>query len=281
MWGAWLLGVLLAAAPADEESRTIRVTIVDEAGRPVAGLDPSEVAVVENGVARVVLGITPEDRPMNLALIVDTSMATRAALKLSVAPGLSEFVAGLPAGANLALWTTGDRPIKALDYTVDRSAAQRAVARLFPIGGNTLLDALVEASAELKKKEGERSVVVAVTGLDPDFSHRDRWQSLDQAEKNAELFLAVAYDEGGTDFEDRQKYDFVLAGLADRSGGRYETVLTAMAVAGALQKVLAEIKGQYRLTYAAGPEVKEKNRKLEVKVARPGIKTRLAKGKAS
>jgi VWFA-related protein len=280
MWGPLLVCALLAT-PAQEDSRTIRVTLTAEDGRPISGLDPSEVAVVENGAARVVLEVAPEDRPLTLALIVDNSEATRSALKLSVAPALSGFLQALPAGTTIAIWTTGDRPTKALDYTDDRAAAERAIARLNPIGGNTFLDALVEASRDLgKKKEGERTAVVAVTGFGPELSYRDRYQVVDDAAKNADTFLSVAYDESRVNFDDRQSYEYVLSGLADRTGGRYDTVLTPMAVEGALQKLLGDLKSQYRLTYVPGPDIKEKDRKLEVKVARPGTKIRFKKGRS-
>lgn len=285
MWGPLLVCALLTtpaqAETAQEDNRTIRVTVTSDDGKPVSSLDAAEVAVLENGAARVVVEVTPEDRPLTLALIVDNSEATRSALKLSVAPALSSFVQALPANTTIAIWTTGDRPQKVLDYTEDRGAAQRAIARLNPIGGNTFLDALIEASKDLsKKKEGERTAVVAVTGFDPELSYRDRYQVVDDAAKNADFFSSVAYDESRVNFEDRQSYDYVLGGLADRTGGLYQTVLTPMAVEGALQKLLADLKSQYRLTYVPGADIKEKDRKLEVKVARPGTKTRFKKGKS-
>jgi VWFA-related protein len=278
--GTALLTVLLAAPlAAGEDARSLHVTVTDDKGAPVSGLSADEVAVVENGVARVVLEVAPAPAPTLLVFILDTSLATRASLKLNVAPAASAFIQALPEGLACSLWTTGDRPTKVVDFTTDRGAVLRALERVFPIGGNTLLDALPEATADVKKREGERSVVVALTGLNPELSHRDRWQSVDDAENNADLFMALSFDEGGADFEDRQKYDYVLQTLADRSGGRYETVLSPMAVETGLRRLVAEVKSQFRLTYEPLPDVKDKGRKIEVKVARPGVKVRVHKGK--
>jgi VWFA-related protein len=284
MMGTLLLGMLLAApAPAEVpgEVRSFVATITsDKGGAVVPGLGPDEVAIVENGVARDLVSIEADERPMTVALIIDTSEATASALRLDLVAAAGSFLRGLPENSTFAIWSTGDRPTKVLDYTSDRAEAQKALSRLFPRGGNTLLDAVPEAAADLNKKEGERSAVVVLTGLTPDLSHRDKWRAVDEAEKKAGLFLAVSYDDGG-DFADRQKYDFLLRGLSEKSGGRYETVLSSMAVAQAMDKLLDDLKSQYRLKYVGAPDVKDKDRQLEVKVARPGVKVRVGRSKIS
>jgi VWFA-related protein len=284
MMGTLLLSALLAAqtpAEAPEEVRSFVATITGEKGGAVApGLAPDEVAILENGVARDLVSIDADERPMTVALILDTSEATASALRLDLVGAAGSFLRGLPEGSTFAIWSTGDRPTKVLDYTSDRADAQKALSRLFPRGGNTLLDAVPEAAADLNKKEGERSAIVVLTGLTPDFSNRDKWRALDEAEKKAGLFLAVSYDDGG-DFEDRQKYDYLLRGLSEKSGGRYEAVLSPMAVSQALGKLLDDLKSQYRLKYVGAPDLKDKDRKLEVKVARPGVKVRVGRSKIS
>jgi hypothetical protein len=131
----------------------------------------------------------------------------------------------------------------------------------------------VEASADLKKKEGERSAVVAVTKIGIEFSSRDRYQVVEQALANAPLFMAVKIDEGGENFENLAKYDYVLGELTRKTGGVFETVLSSLAVGHALERVAGALRGQYRLRYATVPEIKE--RKLEVKVSRPKVRVRI------
>jgi VWFA-related protein len=284
MMGTLLLSALLAgqtpeAAP--EQVRGFVATVTSDKGGAVAGLDANDVAVLENGVARDLVSITADDRPVTLAFIIDTSEATRSALRLNLVQAATTFLKGLPDGSRFAIWSTGDRPTKVLDYTSDRVDAQKALARLFPRGGNTLLDAVAEASADLNKKEGDRSVVVVLTGLTPELSNLDKWRVVEEAGKKAGLFMAVSYEEGEADFEDRQKYDYVLSALSGQSGGRYETVLSPMAVSLAMGKLLEDLKSQYRVKYVSAPDLKDKDRKVEVKVARPGVKVRIGRSKIS
>jgi VWFA-related protein len=277
-------GLILAQAgvsPASTEQAQVRsllVTITDDKGRPAEGLAPEEVVVIENGLARDVVGLLPDRRPLTVAVLVDTSAVIDSDLRMQVLEPLVAFLMGLPSGSKYALWTTGDRPMKLVDYTSDVVEASQALKRVSPQGGNTLLDALVEASADLKKKEGERSAVVAVTKIGIEFSSRDRYRVVEQALANAPLFMAVKIDEGGEGFENLAKYDYVLGELTRKTGGVYETVLTSLAVGHALEKVAAALRGQYRLRYATVPEIKE--RKLEVKVSRPGVRVRIGRATA-
>jgi hypothetical protein len=277
-------GLILAqagASPASTEPAQVRsllVTITDDKGRPAEGLAPEEVVVIENGLARDVVALLPDRRPLTVAVLVDTSAVIDSDLRMQVLEPLVAFLMGLPSGSKYALWTTGDRPMKLVDYTSDVVEASQALKRVSPQGGNTLLDALVEASADLKKKEGERSAVMAVTKIGIEFSSRDRYRVVEQALANAPLFMAVKIDEGGEGFENLAKYDYVLGELTRKTGGVYETVLTSLAVGHALERVASALRGQYRLRYATVPEIKE--RKLEVKVSRPGVRVRIGRATA-
>ena len=270
-----LLTLCLApsAIAADAEVRTVTVTVTDEKGEPVEGLAVPDVALLENGVVRDLTAVTHDRRPLTLVLLVDTSQAVDSFYRLNLVDAVTGFLARLPAGSTYALWTTGDRPTKVVDFTDDVQAASRALVRVVPQGGTTLLDALVEASEDLKKKEGERTAVVAVTAAGPEFSSRDRYQVAERAGKNADLFLAVFIEEGSTSFQNRTSYDYVLSSLTGSTGGLYETTLSPMGVDSALRKLSAHLRGQYRLSYATVPELEK--RKIEVKVARPGVRVRV------
>ncbi len=279
---AFVVGLFLAQAgvpvapTGGAQVRSLLVTITDQKGAPLEGLAPEEVVVVENGLARDVVGLSPDRRPLTTLALVDSSEVMGSDLRLNVLDPLLAFLRGLPEGSKYALWTTGDRPTKLVDYTSDVGEAAQALKRVAPQGGNTLLDALVEASVDLKQSEGERLAVVAVTKIGIEFSSRDRYRVVDEALAHAPLFMAVQIDEGAESFEDRTKYDYALGELTRRTGGVYETVISSMGVGPGLQKVAAAIKGQYRLRYATLPEIK--NRKLEVKVSRPGARVRIGLG---
>jgi len=268
------------------ESRTLTVSVTDDKGGPVTGLRTDEVVVLENGVARDVSRLEPETRPLMVAVIVDSSQPIGSLYRLNLVDEVARFVGRLPDGSRYALWTTGDRPTKVVDFTDDASRAGRALKRTFPRGGNTVLDAVIEASEDLKEKEGERTAVVVVSGNGLGFSSYDRTEVVDRALRTGHTFMTVNFQEGAAPGDPgfagsrdavgsvgRADYDHVLGSLADRSGGLRETPLSAMGVGRSLEKIAAALGGQYRITYSTLPDLKE--RKVEVRVARPGVKVSL------
>lgn len=278
--GTGLIALALLQADASAAERTLTLTAVDESGTPVQGLAADEVVVMENGVARPAARLELDRRPLDVAILVDTSQPMATTFRLNELEAVLQFVRRLPEGAQYAVWTTGDRPTKVIDFGDDPAQADRVLRRVVPSGGNTVLDALVEAARDLKRREERRPVVVAVTGTGIGFSDRDRRRVVDEGVATGVQFLAVQFDEAGdadvqagSEQISRQDYDYVLSELARRSGGRHERVLSALGVRGALDKLVPELAARYRLTYASAG----KDDKLEVQVARPGVKVRFTK----
>jgi VWFA-related protein len=277
---ALAVAILLAVqAPAAEpkaavgtEIRALTVTLVDDKGQDVTDVSVADVALAENGVHRDIASFARDTRPLAVAILVDTSAAVSSAYRLNVVDAVVGLVARLPEGARYAIWTTGDRPTKLVDYTDDRGAAGAVLRRVAPQGGNYTLDALAEATRDLAKlaREGDRKAVVAVTGEGPEFSYRDKQRAAEEAEGLADIFLSVQVDVAEADFDTRTRLSYALERLATASGGRADQVLSYMALDSALKKLSAHLASAFRLRYATVPELKK--RKLELSVARPGTR---------
>jgi len=260
--------------PPEPELRTLSCIVLDEKGAPIDGIRPDEVAVLEDGVARVVARVEPDVRPLTLALLLDTSQAMETSYRLNVIDAVTQFLPKLPEKSQFAVWAIGDRPRKVVDYGDDVPAALVALKKVFPTGGNTLLDAIPESARDLKKKEGERSAVVVVTGLGTDTSNASQYQAVDDSIGKAGVFMVVEFEEGPTEFETRTRYDYALGQLTQRSGGIFERVLSTMGATQALSKVSSALRATYRVSYASGGG--EHTKKVEVVVARPGARVLLA-----
>ena len=276
--------MLFQAAPAPPTAaegapRTITISVVDDKGNPVRTLAGSDVSVQENGVARPLTKLEIDTRPIVLAVIVDNSEPMATAFRLHVMDAVTQFLLRLPEGTMYSVWTTGDRPRKIYDYGDARAAAARALRRAQPQGGNRVLDAIVEASRDLKRREDKRAAIVVVTGTGPGFSNYDRRQVVDVVEDEPTEVLSVVFDEGSRIAmrEDDEEvggadYDYTLSELARISGGVRETVLSSMGVESALKKLAAHLSGQYRATFLSAGA---RDPKLEVSVALPGVKVRV------
>ncbi len=278
----WAMGMLALLGTTPQAQRTVAVVAENAKHEVVTDLAPTDLAVVEDGVARTVTSVKKDDRPLTLAVVLDTSAVFETSFRQDMLEPLILFLAGLPAGTQFAVWTTGDRPTKLVDYTDDAAAAAPVLRRVFPQGGSTLFDTIDDALESLSDREGGRSEMVIVTGNGVEFSSQTRPLAARDPDmvRNTRV-EAILVDLGAlarvsnpqerlTPTERLAEYERTLSGLAERSGGFYNRILSTMGVASALKGVTERLRGALLLTYASDSQVRRP--KLEVKVARPGIR---------
>jgi VWFA-related protein len=282
------IAFLLQQTPSPEtmETRTLHVSIVDEAGRPAHGVFPEDLVVIEDGVAREVVRVSPDPRRLTVAIVIDSSAAMAADYRLLVFNPLVDFLRALPEHARYALWTTGDRPTKILDFADDLGLALSALKRVMPSGGSTLFDAIDEALDDLVEREGERSALVVVSATGVEFSSRDEPRALGNAERSGDVMIfsvlahssstppsSSALEATPETFESLPRHGYVLDALARESGGRFEDILTFMGVDRVLSRIAADLAGSFIVIYRVPPG--DAPLSTSVEVARPSLRVRI------
>src|SRR5438034_5416885 len=115
---------------AEPNLRSLYVSVVDEAGAPVAGLGPSDFMVREDNAAREVLRVAPADEPMQVAVLVDTSQTARHDIA-HMRTALPPFVAALTRASDgerknqVAIIGFGERPTILAEYSISPAALQK------------------------------------------------------------------------------------------------------------------------------------------------------------
>ena len=258
---ASLVALAIVARPgrlaAQAVQRSLYVSVLNKAGQPVPGLGPADFIVREDNVAREVLKVGPAEEPMQIALLVDNSQASRDNIG-HMRQALPAFLAALtPADSGvkheISIIAVGERPTILTAYTTSRVALQKGTDRLWAQSGSGayLLDAIIEVCQGLKKRGAARPVIVAVTIEGPDFSSRQHDQVLDplHASGAALHVIAIGQPAAGSSDEVRER-NIVLDEGPRTTGGRREQLLTSMALGGALTALADELLHQYRVTYA-------------------------------
>lgn len=236
--------------------RSLHVSVVDQAGAPVPNLGPSDFIVREDNVAREVLQVAPADDPMQIAILVDTSEAATSHIS-HIREALPPLVDALTAasggrGSNqIALIATGERPTILTDYTSDPAQLRKGIVRLWPMGGNYLLDGIIEVTGGFKKREAKRPVIIAMTTEGPEFSSRYFDLVLTPLRDSGAAFHAIVLGSPSGDIsDDARNRDFVLDEGPRSSGGTRDQLLTAMALGGKLKQLANVLTHEYRVTYA-------------------------------
>ena len=162
-----VVAIALCAAPslsAQLVQRRVYVAATDADGTPVVNLAAGDLELVENGVAREVLRATRANRPMRIALVIDSS-GQMAPLLNSMRAGLTAFLEALPGEHELTLVSTGGQLRIRQPLTTERQKLKTAVGLFASDGGaNSLIETMIEADRRfLDAAPGQWPVLVIVT----------------------------------------------------------------------------------------------------------------------
>jgi VWFA-related protein len=257
------------------------VSVLDEAGNPVANLGPADFVVREDNTAREVLRVAPADEPMQIAVLVDNSTAARDEIP-HFRQALPPFVAALTGAAEgdvkseIAIIALGERPTVFADYTTNRAALQKGIDRLWALQGTGayLLDAIIEVCQGFKKRDARRPVIVAISAEGPELSNRQHDQVLDPLRASGAAFHAITIGRPSSSLSDEMRNRNMVLDIGPRAtGGRREELLTAMALGGKLKQLADDLTNQYRVTYAR-PQSLIPPERVTVSAARPGLTAR-------
>jgi hypothetical protein len=250
LWLAASSGSLLAQAT----ERVLYVSALDARTRaPIENLSVSDVRVTEDGRAREVVRVSPATTPMPVAVIVDNQAAAQRTIA-DLRNALVSFLAELDGVGPIALITTADRPTIVQDYTTDAAKLRDAATRIFaqPDSGATLLDAIVEVSKGLSKREDDRAAIVLVTLELTEFSTLHYTQVLDGLKSSGAMMSAVVLTNqtGSMQNDAARNRAVVLDRGTVETGGVRVDVLTSMSYGGALTQVAGALRHQHRVVYA-------------------------------
>ena len=259
---------------AQANERVVYVSAFDEKTRaPITGLGVRDFVVREEGAAREVLRVTAATSPMPVAILVDNSQAATPHIA-DIRRALSSFVKALNGVGPLAIIGVADRPTILRDYTTDPKQLQDGVGRVFatPESGATLLDAIVEISRGLERREEDRAAMVILTTENIEFSTRHYRDVLEALKRGgAQLHLVVLNTPAGTSLDDPARNRASVFDLGPRTtGGTRADVLTSQAFEEKLLELAAILKSQHRVVYAR-PQTLIPPEKLDVSSAKAGV----------
>jgi hypothetical protein len=287
--GRLLLGALLVAAlaltwpgrlAAQAIQRAMYVSVVNEAGAPVPDLGTADFVIREDNVAREVLRVEPAVDPMQVAVLVDTSAASRDNIS-HMRQALPAFVAALtdgpPAQRNeVTIIAIGERPTVLADYSTNRAALQKGIDRVWALhdSGAYLLDGIIEVCQGFKKREAGRPVIVALTAEGPEFSNRQHDQVVNPLKASGAAFNAVIIGRPSSSLSDEMRERGLVLDEGTRTtGGARVEILAVESLGMKLKQLADQLTHQYKVTYAR-PQSLIPPERFAVSASKPGLSAR-------
>ena len=255
--------------------RTLYVSVRDKSGAPVTDLGPQEIVIREDGTRREVLRVSRAAEPIDIAILVDDSSAAGPDL-LFIRDALTRFVELMHGDHNIAVIGLAGRPTILTDYTRDPARLKAAVGRIFAQtdSGMTLLDALVEVSKGLEKRETSRAVLLAVITDGQEYGRFDDREVLKQLKRAGVAFHAVTTGTLAAFTPDEMKYRaIVLSNGTRETGGRHDNLMAGSGLPLAVENVARELSSQLKVVYSR-PQSLIPPERIEVSVTRPGLTAR-------
>ena len=124
----------------------VTATVTDGEGRFVSGLRKEDFRVYEDGELQEITHFNNDRSPVSLGIALDTSGSMTSDKMLAARAAIDRFVYELlESDDELFFLQFANRPHVMQEWTTDRRAISRAVARVLPAGGTALYDAIADA----------------------------------------------------------------------------------------------------------------------------------------
>jgi hypothetical protein len=253
---AFVVVTLASNSPlAQAGQKVMYVSVVDQAGAPVPDLGPSDFIVREDNVAREVLRVGPADEPMQVAVLVDTSDVADEQIPYlrRAVPTFVNTLISAGARNQVAIVGFGERPMILADCTSNSADLKRATDLIWPnaMSAPYLLDAILEVSEGLIKRDAPRPVIVAIAAEGQEGSYRGHDQVLERLRRSgAQLYVLMLGRPYSSFNEEARNREVVITRGPDESGGHREHLMTALGLGSRLALLANQLTHQYRVTYS-------------------------------
>jgi VWFA-related protein len=241
----------------EEVNRVILwATVTTKKDQFVTGLEKEDFRVFEQGVEQEVVEFYAEDRPISLALLLDSSGSMKETIKeLHLAAGA--FVETLTDQDRALVIDFDDSVFLLQELTSDKAALREAVSSTEPLGGTAIHDALHAAYRKLRGLDGRKAIILISDGEDT-HSRTPYPRVLEEAKSEGILVYTIGLGPGTK--------RSALKDLADATGGRSFFVGKAEELTETYKAIADELRKQYYVTYSSRNTVFD-GRYIEIRVA--------------
>ncbi len=233
----------------------ILVSVIDANGEPVPDLTQDAFDLSENGVPQKIERFEAQtDRPLDLALMIDSSMSTYKDVKVETDAAAHFIRQVVRPSDTLAVFEFAEHVTLLEDFSGDVPRLQSALKHMFLGSGTSMYDALVLGSNSLRRRPGgRRRAIVLVT----DAGETTSYAKFDDARRAAIASDAMLYSivirpiksESGRETAGQH----ALITITDSSGGAVFILDSLDQLDAMFDRINRELRTQYLLGYYPNP----------------------------
>jgi Ca-activated chloride channel family protein len=241
------------AAPVDASIRVdvdmtlVPVTVMDQFGRNVRGLDKQNFRVIDGSEPRPIMAFGRQDAPVSVGLVFDCSRSMTDKFKTAREAATNLFHQ-LNEEDEAFLVTVAARASLRHDFTSDFAEIENALVFVRPGGATSLLDGVYLALSQMKKaRNGRKALVIVSDGGDNNSRYALR-ELLSKAAESDTLIYTIGIFQSPQSIEEEAGPQ-LLSSLAEKTGG-IESVVQDLANLGtAMGNIGVTLHNQYVIGY--------------------------------
>ncbi len=256
-------------------------SVLDRNGRPVPDLPRQAFQVYEEGKQQTVEYFQPEtDQPLDLALMIDTSLSTILELKFEREAAAGFIRQLVRPGDGLAVFEFAYVVTQLSNFSSNVGALEAGLDRLHPGTGTSLYDAVYLGSAALEARPPERRrVIVLVTDAGETTSRSDFESARQAALRAGAMLYTILVRPVKSESGRNTAGEHALTAITDVTGGAMYTADTPDQLPGIFDRISRELRTQYLLGYYPNPRPPANAyRHIEVRVEGSGYQVRHRQG---
>ena len=226
----------------------VPVTVTDQRGRLVLGLEKDSFNVFDQGKQEVIRHLSSEDAPISVGIILDASGSMYGKMDRS-REAVLQFLRSSNPEDEFFLVAFNDRPQLLVDFTTYADEIQDEIVKVRPDGGTALLDALYLGLDRMKKARNERKILLVISDGGDNHSRytaKEVWPVLREAD--VQIYAMGIFDEAPRTQAERVGPD-LLAFATGITGGRTFAIRNLKKVGDAAAELSIELRNQYLLAY--------------------------------
>ncbi len=215
------------------------VTVRDKSDQLLGDLTKDTFKVFEDGVEQTIREFSLEDRPITMAIVLDSSGSMRDSMD-EVHAAASSFVETLRPQDKALVIDFDDKVFLLQDLTSDQTLLKQSVSSTEALGSTALYDALHAAFRKLSGIDGRKAIILLTDGEDTSsqFAYK---RIIEEAKAQNVLIYGIGLG-------DVKKG--VLKEFSDTTGARAYFVGKAKELAEVYKKIAEELRRQYYISYA-------------------------------
>lgn len=275
---------------------TIPVTVFDRSGIYISGLKQEDFKIFEDGVEQEIAYFGKTDKPVTVALLLDTSPSTQYRIE-EIHQAAIAFVNELGPDDSVIVIEFNSSVKVQTKATKDRDKIRKAIYKAKFGDGTSLYNGVDEAlRKQLAKIQGRKAVVLFTDGVDTTSRKNSYDSTVNYAEESDALIFPIYYNTfqenrlraprgfgriifGGVAGMSAEEYALgrqYLQDLADATGGRiFRPEATPGGLEAAFFGIAEELRRQYNIGYVPKDDGKAGQRKqIRVRVARSNVNVR-------